>query len=68
MGQWFAFFLKMLPDLLPAFVIKVESGRKDADRLALVVGDDPGFFKFAGHKVWMNISVYIDKIQDIQAV
>ena len=49
MGQGLAFFLKTLPDLLPALVIKPESGRKNADRLTPVVGYYPGFFQFSGH-------------------
>jgi hypothetical protein len=49
MGQGLAFFLKTLPDLLPALVIKPESGRKNADRLTPMVGYYPGFFQFSGY-------------------
>ena len=49
MGQGLAFFLKTLPDLLPALVIKPESGRKNADRFTPVVGYYAGFFQFSGH-------------------
>ena len=48
------FFIKALPDSLPAIVAEIKSDWQDADRLTTVVANDEGFCEFSLHHCTEN--------------